>query len=83
MRLQESGKKGPCPECNSSDANHHYPDGHTYCFSCNTFKPVKSSDGDALLACAVEGNLLAIKELVNEIMSQDKRIKELENKGSK
>ena len=41
MRLQESGKKGACPECNSSDANHHYPDGHTYCFSCNTFKPAK------------------------------------------
>lgn len=26
--------KGPCSKCGSSDANAHYSDGHTYCFSC-------------------------------------------------
>ena len=28
--------KGPCPNCNSSDANALYDDGHSYCFSCDT-----------------------------------------------
>ena len=28
---------GPCDKCGSSDANAVYDDGHTYCFSCNTF----------------------------------------------
>ena len=28
--------KGPCDACGSSDANGHYSDGHTYCFSCHT-----------------------------------------------
>ena len=28
--------KGPCPNCNSSDANALYDDGHSYCFSCQT-----------------------------------------------
>lgn len=26
--------KGPCDECGSSDANAHYSDSHTHCFSC-------------------------------------------------
>src|SRR5689334_7091156 len=29
--------KGPCDECGSSDANAHYDDGHTYCFSCQHY----------------------------------------------
>jgi twinkle protein len=28
--------KGACPSCGSSDANAHYSDGHTFCFSCGT-----------------------------------------------
>ena len=43
MRPNELGKHGPCPECNSSDANYTYPDGHTYCFSCKTYKPPKEN----------------------------------------
>jgi len=35
---EEVGSKGPCPNCKSSDANHHYSDGHTYCFSCKAYK---------------------------------------------
>lgn len=27
-------EKGPCPACDSSDANALYDDGHTHCFSC-------------------------------------------------
>ena len=30
--------KGPCEECGSSDANAVYDDGHTWCFSCSTYK---------------------------------------------
>jgi len=30
--------KGPCDECGSSDANALYDDGHTWCFSCHTYK---------------------------------------------
>tara|TARA_R110002020_G_scaffold185382_1_gene382958 strand:- start:53 stop:1684 length:1632 start_codon:yes stop_codon:yes gene_type:complete len=41
MHQESIGRKGPCPECNSSDANHHYPDGHTFCFSCKKYKPAK------------------------------------------
>ena len=28
--------KGPCDLCGSSDGNHTYEDGHSYCFVCNT-----------------------------------------------
>ncbi len=28
-----------CPSCNSSDARSEYSDGHSFCFSCNTFYP--------------------------------------------
>ena len=41
MQPEEKGWKGPCSECGSSDANHHYPDGHTFCYSCKTHKPAK------------------------------------------
>ena len=34
-----------CEECGSSDANGVYDDGHTYCFSCHTFKS-NSPDND-------------------------------------
>ena len=27
----------PCKSCGSSDANSLYDDGHTFCFSCNTY----------------------------------------------
>ena len=27
----------PCPSCGSSDANSLYSDGHSFCFSCNTY----------------------------------------------
>ena len=33
----------PCPNCGSSDANSRYSDGHTFCFSCQTYTP---ADGD-------------------------------------
>ena len=35
--------KTSCPKCGSSDANHVYPDGGTYCFSCSKAGKV---DGD-------------------------------------
>ena len=31
--------KGECEKCGSSDANALYSDGHTYCFSCETYTP--------------------------------------------
>ncbi|PTS86459.1 DNA primase [Pseudomonas sp. HMWF032] len=30
--------KSECPDCGSSDANAHYSDGHTHCFSCGVTK---------------------------------------------
>ena len=33
----------PCPNCGSSDANSRYSDGHSFCFSCQTYTP---ADGD-------------------------------------
>ena len=41
MQPEEQGRKGPCPKCDSSDANHHYNDGHTFCFSCKTYQHPK------------------------------------------
>lgn len=34
-------RRGKCdaPGCRSSDAKHHYSDGHAFCFSCGTFFP--------------------------------------------
>lgn len=29
--------KQPCDDCKSSDAKAYYDDGHTYCYSCNTY----------------------------------------------
>lgn len=49
--------KGPCESCGSSDANAHYSDGHTHCFSCGKHggasgnggsRPKESSGGKAL-----------------------------------
>ena len=31
----------PCPNCGSSDANSRYSDGHTFCFSCQTYTPAE------------------------------------------
>ena len=31
----------PCENCGSSDANSRYSDGHTYCFSCQTYTPAE------------------------------------------
>ena len=35
-----------CPDCGSSDALAVYDDGHTYCFSCNTYTSSHSSHPD-------------------------------------
>lgn len=40
--------KGACPACGSSDANAHYDDGHTHCFSCG--KTVQDAGGVAVPA---------------------------------
>ena len=37
--------KGPCDECGSSDANAVYTDGHTYCFSCDTYGKAEGAEG--------------------------------------
>ena len=36
MNAVKCVSKGPCPNCDSSDANALYDDGHSYCFSCQT-----------------------------------------------
>tara|TARA_R110001583_G_scaffold27717_9_gene98773 strand:+ start:129 stop:1772 length:1644 start_codon:yes stop_codon:yes gene_type:complete len=36
MQTKGWGKRGPCPECNSSDANVQHSDGYSHCFSCDT-----------------------------------------------
>ena len=38
--------KGPCDECGSSDANAHYSDGNTHCFSCGHTERNKEHRGD-------------------------------------
>lgn len=44
-KTQESTllKKGPCPDCGSSDACASYDDGHTFCFSCEKHTPAEDS----------------------------------------
>lgn len=44
-KTQESTllKKGPCPDCGSSDACASYDDGHTFCFSCEKHTAAESS----------------------------------------
>jgi len=37
--------KGPCDECGSSDANAVYSDGHTFCFSCDTYGKADDAEG--------------------------------------
>jgi len=34
----------PCKSCGSSDANSLYDDGHTFCFSCNTYGSANKTD---------------------------------------
>jgi len=34
----------PCDDCGSSDALSKYSDGHTYCFSCQSFRPAFTGD---------------------------------------
>ena len=40
----------PCPDCGSSDALCEYSDGHTYCFSCETFRPSSGQGGENIVA---------------------------------
>ena len=41
----------PCENCGSSDANSLYTDGHTFCFSCNTYRHSDNDDkGDLPLS---------------------------------
>lgn len=52
----------PCADCGSSDALSHYSDGHTYCFSCRTYR----SDGGEVVPDADErgasrNGLLAVR----------------------
>lgn len=45
--MEESGTylyKGGCDECGSSDANAHYSDGNTHCFSCGVTRRDKSTN---------------------------------------
>ena len=53
--------KGPCDECGSSDANAVYSDGHTYCFSCDTYKPGEGASSIPKADTAIP-TLLAIGE---------------------
>ncbi len=39
MTESEFLRHEPCPNCGSSDANSVYTDGHSYCFSCQTYTP--------------------------------------------
>ena len=39
MTESEFLRHEPCPTCGSSDANSVYTDGHSYCFSCQTYLP--------------------------------------------
>ena len=39
MSESEFLRHEPCPTCGSSDANSVYTDGHSYCFSCQTYIP--------------------------------------------
>ena len=51
----------PCESCGSSDANSLYDDGHTYCFSCETYgapdeTKEQASDGDPFTKVPNKGN---------------------------
>ena len=39
MSESEFVRHEPCLSCGSSDANSLYSDGHSFCFSCNTYTP--------------------------------------------
>lgn len=47
-RLNDSTflRHGHCPDCGSSDALSVYTDGHTYCFSCNTYHRGDDEEGE-------------------------------------
>lgn len=52
---EESGSselsfKGPCSDCGSSDAKATYDDGHSFCYSCDTYTPGDKSDGASVPA---------------------------------
>jgi len=45
MSESEFVRHEPCSSCGSSDANSLYSDGHSFCFSCNTWTP---GEGDVI-----------------------------------
>lgn len=53
-------KHSPCPDCGGSDPLTVYPDGHTFCFSCNTYK---KGDHATTTITEVPDDELAIKTL--------------------
>ena len=48
-------KQGPCNNCNSSDANTLYEDGHSYCFSCNTYTPPERKQMNNITPAPIKG----------------------------
>ena len=41
MTESEFVRHEPCEKCGSSDANSVYTDGHSFCFSCQTYTPAE------------------------------------------
>ena len=74
MQPEEKGWKGPCDECGSSNANHHYPDGHTYCYSCKSHKSSKELTTMITTVQATRSNDLSPSRLAEYSDIPDRKI---------
>lgn len=58
----------PCSNCESSDANSEYDDGHQYCFSCQTYVP-----GDGTATSKEESKVTTPKQVNGDYMRLNSR----------
>ena len=58
-----------CDACGSSDANGYYDDGHTYCFSCNTYGHENDADDFSVKQDAVQPRKQPMLEIKGQIKS--------------
>lgn len=59
----------PCPKCGSSDALTQYDDGHSYCFSCNTYFP-KDTNREHLVTPTAKHTVIPFSDMKFEALSK-------------
>lgn len=53
----------PCPDCGSHDALTKYSDGHTYCFSCNTYRSGEAEENSCSVTNVIPEDTMTLDSI--------------------